>query len=123
MGEEVEEIWKPIEGYPDYEISNLAHVRRKPTYMSTHMSTQGYIVVSLAKGHRKHQLVPLHRALATAFIPNPKNLPYVGFKNGDKYDVRLENLAWCNKWQLRKDRIYYDENSIDIPFPPETDEK
>lgn len=39
-----------------------------------------------------------HRLIATHFLPNPKQLHYVHFKNGDKEDCRVENLYWGNRY-------------------------
>lgn len=37
----------------------------------------------------------LHRVLATMFIPNPDNLPFVNHKDGNKHNYSLDNLEWC----------------------------
>ena len=54
----------------------------------------GYPSVSIII-HGKPALMLIHRLVAAAFIPNPKNKPCVNHKNGIKTDNRVENLEWC----------------------------
>lgn len=99
----MEEIWKDIEGYEGYEVSNLGRVKSldyrrtgaervlKPAY-----SGNGYLFVNLYKDgkEKKHYI---HRLVAAAFIPNPHNLPEINHINEQKEDNRVENLEWCTQ--------------------------
>ena len=112
----MEEIWKDIEGYEGtYQVSNLGRVRSldrvvsrvMPTgkvfnshkvpgrMLKNNMSNIGYYVVNLHKDGKGHTM-QVHRLVAQAFIPNPKNLPEVNHKDEDKLDNRVDNLEWCD---------------------------
>lgn len=48
---------------------------------------------------RKCISLSIHRLVATAFIPNPDNLPEVNHINHDGTDNRVENLEWVSHRQ------------------------
>lgn len=106
----IEEIWKPIPGYEKYyEVSNRGNVRSVsyfnskakkviprilPHILSQEITHDGYHRVVLCKDKiKKHMSV--HRLVAMAFHPNPKNLPEVNHINEDTHDNCAENLCWC----------------------------
>src|SRR5207237_8605051 len=54
---------------------------------------EGYHTVSLEYNGEKFTK-KVHRLMAERFLKNPENKPNVCFKNGDKNDLRIENLEW-----------------------------
>lgn len=91
----IKEIYKPIKGYY-YEVSNIGQVRNVKTgrILKNCLDKDGYCRVDLYKnGIRK--VCSVHRLVAQAFIPNPKNLPEVNHKDECKTNNRIDNLEWC----------------------------
>lgn len=90
------EIWKDIEGYEDkYMVSNYGNVKSNNKVL-TKQNGYNYFRVTLSNnGKRKH--FQIHRLVAKAFIPNPKNLPEVNHKDGNKQNNMVENLEWCTR--------------------------
>jgi len=113
------EIWLPIpvqELFGVAEVSNIGNIRTLPRkyqgvtpngFISTRKTngkllnqriSNKYKRVSISvNGNIKSYLV--HRLVALAFIPNPKNLPQINHIDGVKINNHLENLEWCTPSQ------------------------
>lgn len=104
------EIWKDVKGYEGYyQVSNMGRVKsmrvlktpkngvkcRKNAFLSAKTThDKQYITVALCRDGEKKQ-TPVHRLVAEAFIPNPKNLPFVNHKDENPSNNRADNLEWC----------------------------
>lgn len=92
----------PIAGYEGFytvdECGNVFSVRSR-MFLKQNTNTCGYKSVELfnAKGKSKRLLV--HRIVASAFVPNPLNLPQVNHKDENKANNRASNLEWVTAKQ------------------------
>lgn len=108
----MEELWKDIEGYEGYQVSNLGRVKslakswickgcvhhQKEKLLKPLKCSEGgkYRMVGLHKnGECKFKLV--HRLVAEAFLPNPDNLPIINHKDENPSNNNVENLEYCTQ--------------------------
>ena len=93
------EEWRKIEGYNNYEVSNLGRVRRDKanngkTIFTGNLEPDGYIRVGLSKDG-KCRKYKMHRLVAFAFIPNPDPINKIEVNHlGEKNDNRVCMLEW-----------------------------
>lgn len=83
----MKEIWKTIENYDDYQVSNLGNVKSlkfgKEKILKAGLIGNGYLQVSLCKNGIKNNWL-VHRLVANAFIQNPYNLPVINHIDENK---------------------------------------
>ena len=99
----VKEVWKSINEFPDYEVSNLGNIRNASTkhVLKGWIINSGYLVLALRKDGKKHNRL-VHRIVAKAFISNPNNLPVVNHIDANRINNCASNLEWCTQ----KDNIH-----------------
>lgn len=87
------EVWKIIPDWIDYEVSTLGRVRWQGRLLKGHITTGGYQQVCLCKQNSKvKKFFYVHRLVLLAFI-GPSKL-VCNHKNHVKRDNRLENLEY-----------------------------
>jgi hypothetical protein len=102
------EVWKKIEEFENYEVSNYGNVKRLDSlvYQSGKIykykgrilkqeNNKGYKRVSLSKGKIVKRF-QVHRLVAIYFLENIYNKKCVNHINGMKFDNRVENLEWVS---------------------------
>lgn len=82
-------------------VSNYGRVKRSDTdyvYKITDNGS-GYKKAALTNKEGKTKNFYIHRVVASAFIPNPDNLPQVNHKRTGlgKFDNRVIHLEWCSE--------------------------
>jgi hypothetical protein len=114
------EIWKPIPGYPWYEVSNLGRIKslsRPSTYIKNGVEItriykekilqakdngQGYVPVTLTHEIKPNKQALVHRIVARVFLGKPpKNKRHVMHLD----DVRHNNAATNLRWGSNKDNV------------------
>lgn len=106
------EIWKEIDGFPDYEVSNLGRIkskariqtspglkfigkRKREIILRSFFTSNRFKVSLYSDGCIKSAFV--HKLVAKAFVDNSQNYKYVVFKDDNPRNIKAENLLWVQK--------------------------
>lgn len=94
-------------GYENiYEVSSYGRIKSikfsKIKYIKPKQNHGGYLEVLLYNKDGKRKTARVHRLVAEAFVPNPKNLPEVNHIDGDKTNNYINNLEWTSRSRNQK---------------------
>lgn len=130
--EQEKEIWKPVVGFEGlYEVSNLGRVKslyreewvipkgrnpyiriKQEKILCTPTFSNGYCIIMLHDGKRGiKQKRSVHRLVAEAFIPNPRNLSEIDHINTVRNDNRVDNLRWVTRSENHHNPITRENHS------------
>jgi len=92
------EVWKKVEGFPNYSVSSYGKVRNDNTrkLLKAYDEGNGYFRVNLYNNGKEHGCL-LHRLVAEAFLPQPSKQHEVNHKDGNKENNVVENLEWVTR--------------------------
>ena len=106
---EMVESWRPIPGFPGYEVSHIGMVRswrhksgrrKEPYILKTPPRSNGYLQVSLRDKHGAIKNKTVHRLVAAAFL---KGSGMVLHRDGDKSNNCVWNLYYGDAAQNAED--------------------
>ena len=99
------EIWRPIKGFDNYEISNFGRVKSLSRVIANSLrpdhilrecyDKDDYCDVHIFNNTGQMKVKRIHRLVAEAFIPNPNNYPIINHKDECTYNNFVGNLEWC----------------------------
>jgi hypothetical protein len=94
------EIWKIINEFPTYEVSNFGRVLNMATNkilkQGETKAREGYRFVTLRRGFKDYQTFGVHRLVADAFCDKSEGLDIVDHIDHDRSNNNAENLRWVN---------------------------
>lgn len=104
------EEWRPVMGFPGYEVSSLGQVitrrRGTPRVMRTPIGSRGYRVVRLSRGSRGDQAsFEVHRLVARTFYGPPPDGLQVRHLDGNSLNNHLSNLRYGTQSENNRDTL------------------
>ena len=93
-----EELFKRIDGYDNYLVSNFGNVKNSKTNRILKLinDSGGYKVISLYQ-NKKLKIFKVHRLVGKAFLENPDNKPVIDHIDNNPSNNNVKNLRWCSQ--------------------------
>lgn len=102
------ETYLIIEGYPNYEISDLGNVRNVKTKRIVKPSLNrdgGYLKIHLRNNNKRISKL-IHRLVAEVHISNEFNHPQVDHIDRNRLNNKKSNLRWVSQEDNLTNRVY-----------------
>jgi hypothetical protein len=118
-----EEVWKEIDGFPRYSVSNLGRVMniRTEKLVKPQLTPQGIVYVPLYgsdQGFTRSVKVLVAKAFLdiNGFDPDVFDTPIN--KDGDKTNNRVDNLVWRPRWFAVKYSRQFLVHNVNVDVGP-----
>ena len=108
----MKQVYKTINNYPNYLISNLGNVLNKKSgkFLSPVLDKDGYQVVVLSNNGITTTM-KVHRLVAKAFNKNPENNQLVDHIDNNRTNNKADNLRWVTSSQNNMNRSISSTNT------------
>lgn len=100
-----QEIWKPVPGFTNYEISSFGRVYNiyRDHFMSISKTQDGHVKISLISDNGSRHTLSVATMVAEAFVERPNVLcDNVVRLDGNFANVSAQNLVWRPRWFVWK---------------------
>ena len=96
----INEEWRSINCYINYQVSNVGRVRNSRTgrILKPALSKTGYLTVRISK-NSKAKTHNIHQLVAREFLRNPFDLKCIDHIDGNRSNNNLDNLRLCSHSQ------------------------
>jgi hypothetical protein len=97
------EIWKTIEGFERYQVSNFGRVKsfcwKFSKILKPQVNNWGYMLVSLSNQTEKNKRKTVHSLVLNAFKPKIEGKTYCNHIDGNKLNNYPHNLEWVTRME------------------------
>jgi len=102
-------MWKTIQGFDKYEVSDVGEIRNKKSgrILKQKKDRKGYYTISLYDVNLGKKYPTIHRLIALHFIDNPNNYTDIDHINGIRTDNNIENLRWVSRQQNMWNKVVH----------------